>query len=246
MASSRSVFLSALGAGFGLALSVGSAIAGLSLSGPTGLVMIPTALTLREWEVDLAVDRWTFSAPGGRGDFTDLRAGVGVTSTVDSGLELGLVAPDARRIGLDSAYLFGKYRIPGVLPGGALAVGGIFSTDKTHYSSIFFVGSSAVAPNFALHYGGGVNVYGDPLGWAWFGGRRDNGRANGAFALFGGEVDWRRFKLNIDYNGSFMSYGINYFPDSFFSINLFHLGRGDFERAAGISHRLGYGATVRF
>ena len=231
---------------FGLTLGVSSAFAGLSLSGPTGLVMIPTALTLKQWEFDLAIDRWNFSAPGGSGDFTDARGAVGVLATPDSGLELGLVKPDAAKLGLTDAYLFGKYRIPGLLPGGALAIGGVFSTDKSQYSSIFLVGSSAVAPMFALHYGGGVNVYGDPLGWAWFGGRRSNGRADGAFALFGGELDWRRFKLDVDYNGSFMSYGLNYFPDSFFSVQIFHLGRGDYERTVGINHQFGYGATVRF
>lgn len=239
---SRSLLLSALG----LALSVGSAFAGLSLSGPTGLVMIPTALTLKQWEVDASADRWDLRRPNMRSGFTDLRAAVGVQSTNDSGVELGIVSPEAKAIGLDSAYLFGKYRIPGLLPGGALAVGGIFSTDKSHYSNLFLVGSSAIAPNFALHYGGGVSIYGDPNGWSWFGGRRANGRADGAFALFGGEVDWRRFKLNLDYNGSFMSYGLNYFPDSFFSVNLFHLGRGDFERSLNIKHRFGYGVTLRF
>ena len=242
MSPTRSLLLSALG----LALSFGTAVAGLSLSGPTGLVMIPTALTLKQWEFDGAASRWDISKPTGSSQFTDLRGAVGVTSTVDSGVELGLVAPDAPLINLSSPYLFGKYRIPGLLPGGALAVGGIFSTDKSHYSSLFVVGSSAVAPMFALHYGGGVNVYGDPLGWSWFGGRRANGRADGAFALFGGEFDWRRFKVDVDYNGSFMSYGVTYFPDSFFSVNLFHLGSGDFERAIDLTHRFGYGATLRF
>lgn len=238
----RSLLTSALG----FALSVGTAFAGLSLSGPTGLVTIPTALTLKQWEVDVSADRWDLRRGTRNDSFTDLRGAVGVASTPDSGVELGIVSPDAKVLGLDSAYLFGKYRIPGLLPGGALAVGGIFSTDKTHYSSLFFVGSSAVAPSFALHYGGGVNIYGDPLGWAWFGGRRSNGRADGLFALFGGEFDWRRFKVNVDYNGSYMSYGVNYFPDSFFSVNLFHLGRGDYERAIDLKHRFGYGATLRF
>jgi len=229
----------------GLALTT-RAFAGLSLSGPTGLVMIPTALTLKKTEVDLSLDRWDIDAPTATTNFTDLRGAAGVIDAPDSGLELGLTRAENSTVGLSDTYLFAKYRLPGLLPGGALAAGGIFSTDKSHYSSLFVVGSSAVAPMFALHYGGGVNVYGDPLGWAWFGGRRANGRADGAFALFGGEADWRRFKFDVDYNGSFMSEGLNYYPDSFFSLHLFHLGRGDYERMTGITHRFGYGATVRF
>jgi hypothetical protein len=197
--------------------------------------------------VDVAADRWRLRAPATRRTFHDLRAAVGVLDGAnDAGLELGILKPRSRLYGLTDAYLFAKYRISGVLPGGALAVGGTFSTDKTHYSSVFLVGSSAISPSFTLHYGAGANMYGDPLGWAWFGGRRASGRADGGFALFGAEYDWRRLKLNVDYNGSFLSYGINYFPDSFFSLSLYKLGRGDFERTLGVTNGVGFGGTVRF
>lgn len=233
---------------FALALAVvpGPCRAGLSLSGSTGLITIPTALTLRQYEGDVAFDVWSLGTQRGSSDFNVLRGAIGVQDGGDAGVELGITKPHATPIGLRDAYVFGKYRIPGVLPGGALAVGGVFSTDKSHYSSLYLVGSSAIAPKFALHYGGGVNIYGDPFGWSWFGGRRENGRADGGFALFGGEYDWRRFKVNVDYNGSFLSYGVNYFPDSFFSLSLFKLGSGDFERSTGIRHRAGIGATFRF
>jgi hypothetical protein len=229
-------------------LAAAPARAGLSLAGPTGLVVMPTALTLHQWEGDFAVDNWGLKTPTQNdGDFTVVRAAVGVQDgPPDSGVEIGITNAEADDIGLTDPYLFGKYRIPGILPGGALAVGGLFSTEGRNYSSIFLVGSSAIAPRFALHYGGGINVYGDPNGYAWFGGRRSNGRANGGFALFGAEFDWRRFKLNLDYNGSFMSAGINYFPDSVFSLSLFKLGRGDYERALGLKHRIGVGANLRF
>jgi len=217
-----------------------------SISGPTGLLMIPTALTLRQYEFDLAVDLWRVTDPAGNFTFTSMRGTVGVLPERDSGAELGFLKPDAKALGLTDAYVHGKYRIPGILPGGALAVGGVFSTNKSNYSSIYLVGSSAIAKSFALHYGGGVNVYGDPYGWSWYGGRRSSGRADPAFAMFGAEFDYRRFRFCADYNGGFISYGINFFPDSFFSLSAFKLGRGDFERELGISHGFGVGATVRF
>lgn len=235
-------------AAFVLGLTALPAFAGLSLSGPTGLVLMPTALTLHQWEADVALDNWGLHTPTNNdADVTVIRGGIGVQEgPPDSGFEVGINNIESRAIGVSDPYLFGKYRIPGVLPGGALAVGGVFSTEGRDYASIFLVGSSAIAPQVALHYGGGVNVYGDPGGWAWFGGRRSNRRAEGGFALFGAEFDWRRFKLNMDYNGSFFSYGVNYFPDSVFSLNVFKLGRGDHERQLGLRHRVGIGATVRF
>ncbi|MBI4858944.1 MAG: hypothetical protein HY815_01520 [Candidatus Riflebacteria bacterium] len=224
----------------------GPAWASLSLSGPTGLVTIPTALTLHQYEFDLSMDWWSVKAPGGRFTFSDPRGAVGLMKGEGTGAEIGLVKPNASGLALTDTYVFGKYRIPGLLPGGPLAVGGIFSTDKHHYSSIFLVGSSAIARSFALHYGGGVNVYGDPLGWSWFGGRQISGRADPGFALFGAEFDYKRFKFNIDYNGSYLSYGVNFFPDGFFSLSLFKLGRGDLERTLGLTSQFGFGATVRF
>lgn len=220
--------------------------AGPSLAGPTGVLTIPSALTLSKWEVDASYDLWNLDSPTGETSFSSLRGGVGVADQPDGGLEVGLTKPSSNMLNLSDAYIWGKYRIPGILTGGALAVGGVFSTDKRHYSSVFVVGSSAIHENFTLHYGGGVNVYGDPMGWAWYGGRRDNGRANAAFAVFGAQVDIKAFTINVDYNGSYISYGVTFFPDSFFSVQAFQLGRGDFERMSGLDHQYGFGVNLRF
>jgi hypothetical protein len=216
-----------------------------SLSGPSGLITIPTALTLHQWEADLSFSQWQVDGPFGDYTANNLRVGVGVWDAKDSGLELGAVRPKLDVIGLTDAYLFAKYRIPGILPGGALSAGGIFSTDKRNYTSLFVMGSSAIAHSFALHYGVGFNIYGDPLGYSFFGARRENGRADPAFALFGGEFDYRRVKFNVDYNGSFVSYGVNFFPDSFFSVSVFKLGNGDYERLLGLRNGVGYSITLR-
>lgn len=225
---------------------VGSGQASPSLAGPTGVLMIPSALTLRQWEVDLAYDAFRVSGPADTTTFSSARLGIGLTDTADSGFELGVMDPQARSVGLTDPYVFGKYRLSGYLPGGALAVGGTFSTDKRHYSSLFLVGSSSIASNLVLHYGVGGNVFGDPLGYAWYGGRQDSGRADPLFALFGAEIDWKRFKINVDYNGSFTSYGVNFFPDSFFSLQVYKIGNGEYERLLGIQNKIGVGATARF
>lgn len=217
-----------------------------SLAGPTGVILMPTALTLDKWEFDAAFDFWKVDSLAEDFTFRDLRGGVGLLSGADTGFELGVTVPDAPGIGLDNPYIHAKYRVPAILEGGAFAVGGVFSTDENHYSSIYLVGSSAIHSNFSLHYGLGTSVYGDPFGWAWYGGRRENGRADALYALFGAQVDYQAFTLNVDYNGSFMSYGISFFPESFFSVQAFILGDGDYERMLGLDHRLGLGGNVRF
>jgi hypothetical protein len=229
------------------ALAATPAPATPSLSGSTGLIVIPSALTLGQKEVDIAADTFKVKPESSPSfSFTSFRAMVGLLDRPDSGLEIGVIKPEAKLIGLHDAYAVLKYRVPGILQGGALAIGATISTDKHNYTSAYVVGSSSIIRNVTLHYGGGVNIYGDPRGFAFFGGRSTSERADPAFAIFGAEFDIRRFKINAEYNGSYVSYGVNYFPESFFSLSAYKLGRGDFERMLDATNGLGLGATVRF
>ncbi|MBI2945500.1 MAG: hypothetical protein HYY25_15005 [Candidatus Wallbacteria bacterium] len=219
-----------------------------ALYGSSGLIRIPTAYTLCRGEFDAAVDlhyaRSTAGAPDVR--FLDQRVVTGVFGDGDHGLELGVHRESIDAAAGSSTAITGKYRFPGILPLGAFAIGGRVNVGGQDQNAVYVVGSTSAAKSFAVHYGAGANLSNGRGLFSHYGGKDDGLDTDRFFAMFGAEMDWNDFKLNVDFNGDTMAYGINYFPADSVVCNVFYINNGDMERLTGTRQSVGLGVTVQF
>ncbi|MBI4871650.1 MAG: hypothetical protein HY814_08780, partial [Candidatus Riflebacteria bacterium] len=142
--------------------------------------------------------------------------------------------------------LTAKYRFPGVLPLGAFALGGRFNVAGQDQNTVYAVGSTNAAKSFAVHYGVGLNFDTARGLFSLYGGKDRNLETDRLFAMFGAELDMDSVKLNADFNGDTVAYGVNWYPIESLVASVFWIGSGEMERSLDGHHSLGFGVTVQF
>lgn len=219
------------------------------LHGSSGLIRIPTAYTLSQGEVDAAVDMYWLRRAGSLPDvrFIHSRLVTGLLEEGDHGVELGLHRVDITDAPGSATAITGKYRFPGKLQLGALALGGRVNVAGPSQNTIYVVGSTNAAKVFAVHYGLGLN-FSTAQGLFSLGGGKDrNLQSDHLYAMFGAEMDlWDTVKVNADYNGDTVAYGVNWYPVESLVVSVFWIGSGEMERAYDGHNGLGFGVTAQF
>lgn len=216
------------------------------LLGPTGLLYVPTASVLSRMEIDgaFSTTRWA------RGDddesLAHLRVALGLSGRKNGGKEIALARVDARDSTGDLTLLSFKMRLSGVISNGRFAAGMITPLEGNAPTTFYGVGSTNLARTLAIHYGVGLNVGARAGDESFFGSVDDRGEARMLFFFLGAEKDWRKWKLDFEFDGDRETWGLNYFVDRRLSLDFFRIGEGSREERASFRPRLGFGATYRF
>jgi hypothetical protein len=219
------------------------------LHGGSGLIRIPTAYTLSKGEVDAAVDMYWLRRAGNLADvrFINSRLVTGLLDESDYGVELGLHRVDISDAPGSATAITGKYRFPGTLQLGAVALGGRVSVAGPAQNTIYVVGSTNAAKVFAVHYGLGLNFSNAQGLFSLSGGKDRDLQSDRLYAMFGAEMDlWDTFKINADFNGDTVAYGVNWYPVDSLVVSVFWIGAGEMERAYDGHNGLGLGVTAQF
>lgn len=191
--------------------------AGLSLSGATGYITVPSHEVSQRF--DLAVSTRMHTTKSGSDEFL---TNLALTFSPFENFEAGIQAP------IDSAkdstqidpVLHFKASMKGLLPGdfSRLAFGGIFDTNPNNWHSLYLT-----AAGFGVAYNFGGEKY---SGTSHFG-KYKNNRPNSVSIIAGaqgdnalpGETGYRTAWM-LDYNGDVVSLGWRLFADRGFSLHI--------------------------
>lgn len=217
-----------------------------NLLGPTGLYFTPTASVLSRMQIDGAVSMSRWERNGSSESLSHLRVALGLSDGKQTGKEISLAQVEGRDSGRDLTLLSFKMRMSGVISNGRFAAGFILPLEGDAPTTFYGVGSTNLARTLALHYGAGLNLGASPGDESFLGRVDDRGEARVFFFFLGAEKDWRKWKLNFEFDGDRESWGANYFVNERLSLDFFRLGEGKREERAGWRPRLGFGATYRF